>query len=316
MKTKPPVLILISLSSWKRQENLDNLQINVQTCLQFTEDLFRYLFPANPVNALCQYASISYVFASSIQQGWFKAESVIPELFSKAGIMSHPRLAGLSAEQLAYRAIALCRIAQILDSVLYLVSGPSMLRDQTFCPNKFLLDSFSESSFMSSWLFSESRGSPTPVLKRKEGLSKRDVEGKADDSPKEETNHQQEVIVKKTTASRVSPERYKEQLRKVKNKVRTCICSTVSGVYLLKIKDWPVYCCYRRNCLLLVQFTHKITSLLRVWRSWKATGDSKLYVSPESFVIRQGPTKIWPCPANGSIKFGEIFLVHLLMMVN
>ncbi|XP_020623627.1 uncharacterized protein LOC110061133 [Orbicella faveolata] len=152
-------------------------------------------------------------------KGWFKAESVIPELFSKAGIMSHPCLAGLSSEQLAYRAIALCRIAQILDSVLYLVSGPSMLRDQTFCPNKFLLDSFSESSFMSSWLFSESRGSPTPVLKRKEGLSKRDVEGKADDSPKEETNHQQEVIVKKTTASRVSPERYKEQLRKVKNKI-------------------------------------------------------------------------------------------------
>ena len=46
--------------------------------------------------------------------------------------MSHPRLAGLSPEQLAYRAIALCRIAQILDSVLYLVSGPSMLTDRTF----------------------------------------------------------------------------------------------------------------------------------------------------------------------------------------
>ena len=164
-----------------------------------------------------------YVFASSIQQGWFKADSVIPELFSKAGTMSYPHLAGLSPEQLAYRAIALCRIAQILDSVLYLVTGPSMLRDRTFCPSKFKLDSFTESSFMSSWLLPESSGNQTPVSKRKEGLSKCDVEGKTDDSPKGETKHQQEVIVKKTTASRASLEKYKEQLRSVKNKVRMCI---------------------------------------------------------------------------------------------
>ena len=137
--------------------------------------------------------------------------------------MSHPRLASLSPEQLAYRAIALCRIAQILDSVLYLVSGPSMLRDRTFCPNKFQLDSFSESSFVSSWLFSESSGSPTLVSKKKEGLSSHDVEGKADNSPKDGTNQKQEVIVKKTTALRASLERYKEQLRSVKNKVRSCI---------------------------------------------------------------------------------------------
>ena len=138
--------------------------------------------------------------------------------------MSHPRLAGLSPEQLAYRAIALCRIAQILDSVLYLVSGPSMLTDRTFCPNKFRLDSFTESSFVSSWQYSESSGSPRLVSKRKDGLSLCDMEGKADVSPKDETNHQQEVIVKKKTALRVSLERYKEQLRTVKNKVRTYIC--------------------------------------------------------------------------------------------
>jgi len=78
--------------------------------------------------------------------------------------MTHPRLAGLSPEQLAYRATALCRIAQILDSVLYLVTGPSMLRDRTFCPHKFQLDSFTESSFVSSWLFSESSGSQTPPV--------------------------------------------------------------------------------------------------------------------------------------------------------
>ena len=192
-------------------------------CLRHTEDLSRYLYIAHHLNELYQFANISYIFASSIQLGWFKAESVIPELFSKASTMSHLRLAGLSPEQLAYQAIALFRIAQILDSVLYLVSGPSMLRDQTFCPNKFQLDSFSESSFVSSWLFSESRGSLTPVSKRKEGLSKRVVEGKADDSPKDETNHQQEVIVKKTTASGTSLERYKEQLRSVKNKVKKCI---------------------------------------------------------------------------------------------
>ena len=77
---------------------------------------------------------------------------------------------------------------------------------------------------MSSWLFSESSGSQTPVSERKEGLSKCDVEGKTDDSPKGETNHQKKVIVKKTTASRASLERYKEQLKSVKNKVRTCIC--------------------------------------------------------------------------------------------
>ena len=49
---------------------------------------------------------------------------------------------------------------------------------------------------MSSCLFSESSGSPTPVLKKK-GLSSRDVEGKADDPPKDGTSHQQEVIVKR-----------------------------------------------------------------------------------------------------------------------
>ena len=193
-------------------------------CPQFT-DLSRCLYIANHLNTLCQFAKLhGFVFVSSIQQGCFKAESVIPELFSKAGTMNHPRLAGLSPEQLAYRAIALCRIAQILDSVLYLVSGPSMLRDRTFCPNKFQLDSFTESSFVSSWLFSESSGSQSPVSKGKEGLSKCDVEEKTDDSPKDETNHNQEVIVKKTTASRASLERCKEQLKSVKNKVRTCFC--------------------------------------------------------------------------------------------
>jgi len=50
-----------------------------------------------------------------------------------------------------------------------------------------------------------------------------DVERKTEDLPKDETNHQQEVIVKKTTASRASLERYKEQLKSVKNKVRRCI---------------------------------------------------------------------------------------------
>ena len=76
---------------------------------------------------------------------------------------------------------------------------------------------------MSSWLFSESSGSPTLVSKKKEGLSSHDVEGKADNSPKDGTNQKQEVIVKKTTALRASLERYKEQLRSVKNKVRSCI---------------------------------------------------------------------------------------------
>ena len=161
-----------------------------------------------------------YIFASSIQQGGFKAESVVPELFSSVGTMTHPHLAGLSPEQLAYRAIALCRVSQILDSVLYLVAGPSTLRDRTFCPSKFQLDSFTESSFMSSWLFSKSSGSQTPVSKRKEVLSKCDVEGKTDDSPKHETKHQKELIVKKTTASRASLAKFKEQLRSVKNKVR------------------------------------------------------------------------------------------------
>ena len=82
---------------------------------------------------------------------------------------------------------------------------------------------------MSSWLFSESSGSQTPpVSKRKEGLPMCDVEGKTENSPKDETagNHQREVVVKKTTASRASLERYKEQLKSVKNKVRRCICIT------------------------------------------------------------------------------------------
>ncbi|KAL9980549.1 hypothetical protein ACROYT_G009151 [Oculina patagonica] len=152
-------------------------------------------------------------------KGWFKAESVIPELFTKTGASSHPRLSCFSPEKLAYRAIALCRIAQILDSVLYLMSGPSVLSDKTFCPNRFQLDSFTESSFMSSWLYLETGGSQTPVSKRKEDLSKLDLEGRTDDEPKEENNHLQEVNAKKITASRASLERYREQLKSVKNKI-------------------------------------------------------------------------------------------------
>lgn len=162
---------------------------------------------------------------------------MIPELFTKTGAASHPRLSCFSPEKLAYRAIALCRIAQILDSVLYLMSGPSVLRDKTFCPSRFQLDSFTETSFMSSWLYLETGGSQTPVSKRKEDLSKLNVEGSADDEPKEQNNHLQEVNVKKITASRVSLERYREQLKSVKNKVGGHI-----RVYCSYSSSWHMCC--------------------------------------------------------------------------
>lgn len=101
-----------------------------------------------------------------------------------------------------------------------------MLKDQSFCPSRFQLESFTESSFVSSWLFLESGGSQTPVSKINEDLSESDVK------LKEEDNRQQEENLKKIKASaQVSHERYKEQLKSVKKKVRCVYISHEVGLF-------------------------------------------------------------------------------------
>ena len=120
-------------------------------------------------------------------------------------------------ESLVYRSIALCRIAQILDSVLHLVSGPSVLAEQSFCPNRYRLESFTESSFISSWLCMETCSTQSPVCKRKDGVT--ESEGKEDHAVKDGRNNHQEAHLKRTKPSLASLEKFQEQLKAVKRKV-------------------------------------------------------------------------------------------------
>lgn len=153
-------------------------------------------------------------------KGWFSEEYALAELLSKASVASHPRLSNYSPESLAYRTIALCRIAQILDSVLYLVTGPSLLTEQSFCPNRYQLDSFTESSFMSSWLYLESRSSPPPINYRTEEKSVSEANEKFETKlDKEGNNFLHEGNLKKAKHSLASLEKVQEQLKAVKRKI-------------------------------------------------------------------------------------------------
>lgn len=153
-------------------------------------------------------------------QGWFSEEYALAELLSKASVANHPRLSNYSPESLAYRTIALCRIAQILDSVLYLVTGPSLLTEQSFCPNQYQLDSFTESSFLSSWLYLESKSSSPPINYRTEEKSISEANEKVETNlDKEGNNFLHEGNLKKAKHSLASLEKVQEQLKAVKRKV-------------------------------------------------------------------------------------------------
>lgn len=155
-------------------------------------------------------------------KGWFNAEYALNELFSKTSIMNHSCLSSYSFESLAYRCIVLCRIAQVLDSALHLVSGPSVLAEQNFCPNKYGLESFTESSFVSSWQSWDAGSSPGPLFKpiNEEATSSFVLKNAGDDLLMENTKQiHGKAHGKRTKASLLSLENLQEKLKAVKKKI-------------------------------------------------------------------------------------------------
>lgn len=93
------------------------------------------------------------------------------------------------------------------------------MTEQSFCPNRYQLDSFTESSFLSSWLYLESRISPPPINRTEEksvSEANEKVETKLD---KEGNNFLHEGNLKKAKHSQASLEKVQEQLKAVKRKV-------------------------------------------------------------------------------------------------
>ena len=89
-------------------------------------------------------------------------------MFSSSNLVRYPKISSFSAETLAYRAVVLHRVSLILDSVLFLLGGSSLLHDQYLKlthRDNFPLESFSESSFTSTNKPSEegSRGELAPA---------------------------------------------------------------------------------------------------------------------------------------------------------
>lgn len=149
--------------------------------------------------------------------------------------MTHPRLSCYSVESLAYRSIALCRIAQILDSLLYLVSGPSVLAEQSFSPSRYQLESFTESSFTSSRLYLEAGVTQSPIPKRKEKVLESERKGIVeDDFAKEGNNHLIEANLKRLKPSPASIEKCEEQLKAVKRKVYNSVLLPRFNTYVKK----------------------------------------------------------------------------------
>lgn len=99
-----------------------------------------------------------------------------------------------------------------------------MLAEQSFCPSRYQLESFTESSFTSSWLYLDTSNSQSPLSKRKEEVSDSDEEGKLkDDFVKEGNNHLREASLKRAKPSLALLEMFQEQLKTVKRKVCSAI---------------------------------------------------------------------------------------------
>ena len=132
--------------------------------------------------------------------------------------MSHPRLTCYSTEELTYRATALCRIAKILDSVLYLLSGPSLLKDQSLYGCKYQLHSFTESSFTSSWLLPGS-GNFSLLSNAMEKVHVDEAKKKNSGDSCRLNTQQQETECKETKVPQGMLDRYKEELKLIKKQV-------------------------------------------------------------------------------------------------
>lgn len=122
-------------------------------------------------------------------------------------------------ESLAYRSIALCRIAQVLDSVLHLAAGPSVLDEQRLGERRYQLESFTESSFLSSWQYMEAGSTPRYFSNRKEEVTEIKERDTGDEAVKEVKRHLHGSLLKRVKPSLASLEMFQEQLRAVKRKV-------------------------------------------------------------------------------------------------
>lgn len=152
----------------------------------------------------------------------FNAEYALNELFSE-NVLTYSRLSSYSFESLAYRSIVLGRIAQVLDSALHLVTGPSVLEEQNLCPNKYGLESFTESSFISSCQSLDAGETSDPLYRSTEEevtTSHLVTENAVDDPVKDKKNHCfGRAHAKRTKSSLASLEKLQEQLKAVKRKV-------------------------------------------------------------------------------------------------
>lgn len=82
------------------------------------------------------------------------ANVINPKCFSSTDLLQYKRIFSFPADALARRGIVLKRLAEVLDSVMNMLIGPSLMRDQfrTSYDSGFSLVSFTEASFESSGL--------------------------------------------------------------------------------------------------------------------------------------------------------------------
>ena len=144
-----------------------------------------------------------------------------PEIFAKEDIMGYPRIASYSPDTLAYRTAVLCRIAKVLDSVLYLLSGPSLLKEQTFVNGKNTLDAFNETSFISTKCISESELLMSTKISYNKKLPVVDkVENEAEYSKDLQCIRcEQQLVLKKIKLTQALQDQYKEQQKLLKKRV-------------------------------------------------------------------------------------------------
>lgn len=139
----------------------------------------------------------------------------------------------MSADDLAYRTVGLCRVANILDSSLHLLTGSSLLNEYTTTKNKYPMDSFNDSSFETSRNSSNVSFEHLPVeIKRK---------------PKEESYDygmmnadqlrvQLELTSKKLKLTQELQEQIKEQQKVLRKQVRSMNSWFKKTDFVLKVK--------------------------------------------------------------------------------
>jgi cell fate regulator YaaT (PSP1 superfamily) len=113
--------------------------------------------------------------------------------------------------------VAVCRVAKILDSLLYLLSGPSLLKDIKSSQCKYPLESFDDWSFESSRTSEDiavgqpsSKASKDEMLPFEEMISVRDAE---------QLRIQHELTSKKLKLTQDLQDQFKEQQKVLKKQV-------------------------------------------------------------------------------------------------